>query len=230
MKYYPANLNIEHRKCLVVGGGPVAFRKARMLMDCGAEVTVVSKDFCAEFQQFNEMSSISLVQRQYFSSDLDEKLLVIGATDDSELNRRISADAEKKNMLCNIADVPDICNFILPSVIRRGDLVISVSTSGKSPAFAKHLRKELETNFGDEYARFLDLMGAIRKKLLQIEHAPEAHKPIFERLIQSGLLSMIKNNQKEAINGLLADVVGEGYDFDELMKEEKPRVRSQESE
>ena len=85
-------------------------------------------------------------------------------------------------MLCNIADVPEICNFILPSVIRRGDLVVSVSTSGKSPAFAKHLRKDLENNFGDEYARFLELMGAIRKKLLQTEHAPEAHKPIFERL------------------------------------------------
>jgi precorrin-2 dehydrogenase / sirohydrochlorin ferrochelatase len=218
MKYYPVNLNIEDRKCLVVGGGPVAFRKARMLMDCGAEVTVVSMDFCDEFQKLKNMSSISLVQRKYFSSDLDGKFLVISATDDSELNRRISADAEKKNMLCNIADVPDICNFILPSVIRRGDLVVSVSTSGRSPAFAKHLRKELENNFGDEYARFLYLMGAIRKKLLQTEHAPEAHKPIFEQLIQSGLLSMIKNEQKEEINRLLAAIVGEGYDYDELLK------------
>jgi precorrin-2 dehydrogenase / sirohydrochlorin ferrochelatase len=218
MKYYPVNLNIKHRKCLVVGGGPVAFRKAKMLMDCGAEVTVVSMDFCDEFEKFSNIPSISLVQRKYFSSDLDEKFLVIGATDDSDLNRQISEDAEKKNMLCNIADVPKICNFILPSVIRRGDLVISVSTSGKSPAFAKRLRKDLETNFGDEYARFLDLMGAIRKKLLSSQHDPEAHKPIFERLIQNGLLSMIKNNQKEAINRLLEEIVGEGYDFDELLK------------
>jgi precorrin-2 dehydrogenase / sirohydrochlorin ferrochelatase len=218
MKYYPVNLNIECRQCLVVGGGPVAFRKAKMLLDCGAEVTVVSKDFCAEFQKFSNISSISLVQRQYFSSDLDEKFLVIGATDDSELNRRISADAEKQNKLCNIADVPEICNFILPSVIRRGDLVIAVSTSGKSPAFAKHLRKDLEKIFGDEYARFLDLMGAIRKKLLSAQHDPEAHKPIFERLIQSGLLDMIKNHQTEDINRLLAEVVGEGYEYDELLK------------
>jgi precorrin-2 dehydrogenase / sirohydrochlorin ferrochelatase len=217
MKYYPVNLNIEHRKCLVVGGGLVAFRKAKMLMDCGAIVTVVSKAFCKEFEQFKGLASITLVQREYISSDLDGKFLVIGATDESVLNRRISVDAEKKNMLCNIADVPDICNFILPSVIRRGDLVVSVSTSGKSPAFAKRLRKDLETNFGDEYARFLELMGAIRKKLLSTEHDPEAHKPIFERLIYSGLLGMIKNDQKEDINRLLAEVVGLGYEYDELM-------------
>jgi precorrin-2 dehydrogenase / sirohydrochlorin ferrochelatase len=218
MKYYPVNLNIECRKCLVVGGGPVAFRKARMLMDCGAEVTVVSMDFCDEFQKFNGLTSITLIQREYFPTDLDGKFLVIGATNNEPLNRRISTDAEKKNMLCNIADVPDICNFILPSVIRRGDLVISVSTSGRSPAFAKHLRKELENNFGDEYARFLDLMGAIRKKLLSAQHDPEAHKPIFERLIQSGLLTMIKNHQTEEINRLLAEVVGEEYDYDEIME------------
>jgi precorrin-2 dehydrogenase/sirohydrochlorin ferrochelatase len=189
-----------------------------MLLECGAEVTVVSKTFCEAFQSFNGLTAILLVQREYVSSDLDGKFLVIGATDDSDLNRRISADAQKKNMLCNIADVPEICNFILPSVIRRGDLVVAVSTSGKSPAFAKHLRKELETKFGDEYARFLDLMGAIRKKLLSTEHDPEAHKPIFERLIHSGLLTMIKNDQKEAINRLLAEIVGESYDYDELMK------------
>jgi precorrin-2 dehydrogenase / sirohydrochlorin ferrochelatase len=218
MKYYPINLNIEHRKCLVVGGGPVAFRKAGMLLDCGAEVTVVSMNFCAEFLKFSNISSVSLEQRTYFPSDLDGKFLVIGATDDSELNRRISTDAEKKNMLCNIADVPEICNFILPSVIRRGDLVVSVSTSGKSPAFAKHLRKDLEKKFGDEYARFLELMGAIRKKLLSAQHDPEAHKPIFERLIHSGLLDMIKNGQKEAINRLLVEIVGEGYKLDQLMK------------
>ena len=149
MKYYPVNLNITNRNCLVVGGGPVAFRKVGMLADCGANVTVVSMDFCDEFQKFNNMSSISLVQRKYFPSDLDGKFLVIGATNNEALNRRISADAEKKNMLCNIADVPEICNFILPSVIRQKDLVIAVSTSGKSPAFAKKLRKDLEKSFGD---------------------------------------------------------------------------------
>ncbi len=219
MKYYPVNLNIENRICLVVGGGPVAFRKAKMLLECGAEVVVVGKEFCAEFEQFKNTPSVLLIQRKYVPSDLNGKFLVIGATDDSELNRRISADAEKKNMLCNIADVPEICNFIVPSVIRRGDLVISVSTSGKSPAFAKHLRKELEKKIGDEYAQFLILMGAIRKKLLSTAHNPEAHKPLFEKLIHSGLLDLIQTGQKHAINQLLFEVLGEGYEYDALMKE-----------
>lgn len=218
MKYYPVNLNISHRACLVVGGGPVAFRKARMLAECGADVTVVSMDFCDEFQKFSNISSISLVQRKYFLSDLDGKFLVIGATDDEALNRRISEDAGKKNMLCNIADVPEICNFILPSVIRQEDLVIAVSTSGKSPAFAKKLRKDLEKSFGDEYARFLDLMGGIRQKLLSTAHSPETHKHLFEKLIHSGLLGMIRNNQKDDINRLIHEILGEEYDYDQITR------------
>jgi precorrin-2 dehydrogenase/sirohydrochlorin ferrochelatase len=218
MKYYPVNLNIEGRKCLVVGGGPVALRKARMLLDCGANVTVVSREFFEHFQAFKDAPGIQLTQREYRPSDLDGKFLVIGATDNEPLNRRISADAESRHMLCNIADVPEICNFILPSVIRQGDLVIAVSTSGKSPAFAKKLRKDLEKTYGDEYARFLELMGAIRKKLLQTEHAPEEHKPMFEKLIETGLLEMIKRHQTDEINRLLEEVIGDGYDYDELMK------------
>jgi precorrin-2 dehydrogenase/sirohydrochlorin ferrochelatase len=121
-------------------------------------------------------------------------------------------------MLCNIADRPDVCNFILPAIVNRGDLVISISTSGKSPAFAKKLRKELEKQFGVEYAEFLRLMGAIRKKLLSEKHEPEAHKHLFEQLIKSDLVEMIKNNRKEDINFLLFDVLGHGYEFESLMK------------
>jgi len=215
--FYPVNLDIKGKHCLVVGGGAVASRKAKTLMECGAVVTVVSPDFSETLHLLAQNAGITLIQRRYKTNDLDEKFLVIGATDDEELNRRINADAEARNMLCNIADVPDICNFILPSIIRRGDLCIAISTSGKSPAFAKKLRKDLENAFGDEYARFLVLMGEIRKKLLSTEHAPEAHKPLFETLIQSNLLEMIKNNDKERINRLLFEILGSGYDYDTLI-------------
>ena len=193
--FYPVNLDIKGKHCLVVGGGSVASRKAKTLMECGALVTVISPEFSETLQMLAQNLRITLIQRRYETSDLDEKFLVIGATNDEELNRRINADAEQRNMLCNIADVPDICNFILPSIIRRGDLCLAISTSGKSPAFAKKLRKELEKSFGDEYALFLTLMGEIRKKLLSTEHAPEAHKPLFEKLIHTNLLEMIKNNE-----------------------------------
>jgi precorrin-2 dehydrogenase/sirohydrochlorin ferrochelatase len=143
--------------------------------------------------------------------------LVIGATDDGALNRRIHADASERNMLCNIADRPEVCNFILPAVVRRGNLMIAVSTSGRSPAFAKKLRKDLEMRFGPEYGAFLDLMGAVRAKLLKEAHAPEAHKPLFEALIGRDLLGMIKAGDAAAIDQVLEDVLGPGFQYDDLM-------------
>jgi precorrin-2 dehydrogenase/sirohydrochlorin ferrochelatase len=180
-------------------------------------VTVVSIEFIESFQRFAQNFRLKLVERPYEPFDLEGKFLVIGATSNESLNRQINADAERRNMLCNIADVPDICNFILPSIIRRGDLCIAVSTSGKSPAFAKKLRKDLEAFFGDEYGLFLLLMGAVRKKLLDTEHAPEAHKPLFEALIGKNLLEMIKLNQTDRLNQALLEVLGPGFDYDTLM-------------
>ncbi|MFW6284417.1 MAG: precorrin-2 dehydrogenase/sirohydrochlorin ferrochelatase family protein [Desulfosalsimonas sp.] len=217
-KYYPVCIDIENRQCLVVGGGGVARRKAEGLLDCGGLVTVVSPKFHPDFARIDETLPLRLIRRPYRSTDIEDKFLVIGATDNEALNRQVSADAQSRNILCNIADVPDACSFILPAVVRRGDLSIAVSTSGKSPAFAKHLRKQLEKQFGEEYITFLGLMGAIREKLLAAEHAPEAHKPLFENLIDNGLLDMIHNRDKEAINRLLHEVLGNDFDYDALLK------------
>jgi len=148
--------------------------------------------------------------------------LVIGATDDEALNRRVHRDAEKRGILCNIADRPEICNFILPSVVRRGDLTISISTSGRSPALAKKLRKELEQTYGKEYSVLLHLMGAIRRKLLKKAHAPEAHKPLFEQLVDSDLLAMIREDRRADIDRLLDEVLGQGFTYDALMKKSDP--------
>ena len=144
MEYYPVNLDIKKRKCLVVGGGRVGTRKVLTLLDCGARVTVVSPDAKEKLIELANSGAITLEKRQYRETDLDGIFLVIGTTDDEELNHQISIAAEKHNMLCNIADRPKVCNFILPSIVNRGDLTISISTSGKSPALAKKLRMELE--------------------------------------------------------------------------------------
>jgi precorrin-2 dehydrogenase/sirohydrochlorin ferrochelatase len=147
--------------------------------------------------------------------------LVIGATNDERLNRQISEDAERLNTLCNIADRPEVCNFILPSIVQRDDLVITISTSGRSPALAKNLRKVLENQFGEEYGDFLQLMGAIRKKLLSQSHEPEAHKHLFEQLISSDLIAMIRDRKEKDINSLLMEILGQGYRYDELMRSER---------
>lgn len=216
MKYYPINLDINGRNCLVVGGGAVGLRKVNTLLDCGARVTVVSPEVESPIEQMAQKGRVQLERRAYTTSDLDGKFLVIGATDDNTLNRKISWDAGRKKMLCNIADVPDACNFILPSIVQRGDLIIAISTSGSSPAFAKTLRKELKARYGEEYGDLLALMSAIRSRLLSQAHTPEAHKPLFEKLLKENLLDLVRKRDVSRINALLAEVLGEGFDFEEL--------------
>jgi precorrin-2 dehydrogenase/sirohydrochlorin ferrochelatase len=221
MRYYPVNLDIRNRKCLVVGGGDVGTRKVITLLECGASVTVVSINASEKLLKLAESGNIELKRRPYTGTDLDGMFLVICATDNERLNLHVSKDAEKLNILCNIADRPDACNFILPALVKRGDLVIAVSTSGKSPAFAKKLRKDLEKQYGPEYADFLKLMGAIRKKLLSTSHEPEEHKHLFEKLIRRDIVQLIKNNEADKIDSILAEVLGEGYRYNYLMKQEE---------
>jgi len=217
MKYYPVNLDIRNRNCLVVGGGAVGTRKVKTLVECGATVTVVSPQASAKLELMAAEGAITLKNRAYRTTDLEDTFLVIGATDDETLNRQVHADAEARNTLCNIADRPEICNFILPAVVNRGDLVLAVSTSGKSPAYAKKMRKQLEKQFGAEYEPFLRLMGAIRERLLREKHEPEAHKPLFEKMIDAGLLDLVRENETEQIDTLLRDVLGKGYRYQELI-------------
>ena len=218
MRYYPVCLDIKNRHCLVVGGGQVGTRKVRTLVQCGARVTVVSPEVTAELNQLARQGKIQIRLRNYLTADLDTAFLVIGATDDQEQNRRIHQDAEAAQRLCNIADQPELCNFVLPAVITQGDLMVAISTSGRSPAFAKYLRRRLQRQFGPEYGQFLELMGAVRRRLLATEHAPEAHKPLFEELIHNNLLELIKANDQSGINALLKEVLGPGYIYEELME------------
>lgn len=218
MTYYPVNLDVRNRKCLVVGGGGVGTRKALYLLDCGAIVTVVGPTISEKLQQLSGATGLVIEPRPYRTADLEGMFLVIGATDDRNLNRRISQDADQRGLLCNISDQPEICSFILPAVVRRGDLVISISTSGRSPALSKKLRKELEKQFGDEYAEFLRLMGAIRGQLLRRSQASESHRALFEELIRSGLLDLVRERRWKEIDRLLHRVLGETYRYADLMK------------
>lgn len=217
MKYYPVHLDIKKRNCLVVGGGAVGTRKVNTLLACGARVTVVSPDPAQQLKEMAAEGSITLKERAYRTVDLEDMFLVIGATDDEMLNRQISEEAEQIGILCNIADRPEACNFILPSVVQRGDLVITISTSGQSPALAKRLRRKLEAQFGEEYADFLLLMGVIRKKLLSQAHEPEAHKALFNQLIDSDLIELLRTGQRKQLNLLLYKILGEGYRIEELL-------------
>jgi len=181
MRYYPINLDVKNRSCLVVGGGGVGERKVRTLLDCGALVTVVTTQATEHLEKLASTGEIELKTRGYEQDDLQGRFLVIGATDNEALNEQISKDANERSLLCNIADRPQACNFVLPAIVRQGDLLIAISTSNKSPAVARRTRKILEKEFGPEYAVLLNLMGAIRQKMLAHGKSPEVHKQLFER-------------------------------------------------
>lgn len=221
--YYPVCLDLRHRSCLVVGGGGVGTRKAMGLLAGGARVTVVSPELDPDLQSLTP-DRIEWRRRRYRFGDLEGMFLVFGATNDEEVNRRVHADAMKKNILCNISDRPEVCTFILPSIVRRGDLVLAVSTSGKSPAFAKKLRKDLEQQFGEEYAAFLRLMGAIRERLLCKRHEPEVHKNLFEKLIEEGLPEFIKRRDNTGADELLSRVLGPEFQLESLLRAEQGSV------
>jgi precorrin-2 dehydrogenase/sirohydrochlorin ferrochelatase len=217
MRYYPVCLDVRGRACLVVGGGGVGTRKVKGLLSAGARVTVVSPELSPALEALTP-EPVRWRRRSYRGEDLDGMFLVFGATDDEALNRRIYTDAGSRNVLCNIADRPESCSFILPSVVHRGDLLIAISTSGRSPAFAKKLRKDLESRFGKEYAEFLGLMGAIRERLLSAEHSPEAHKALFEALIEEGLAELVCRGDHAGADRLLERVLGPDFQLECLGK------------
>jgi precorrin-2 dehydrogenase/sirohydrochlorin ferrochelatase len=218
MRYYPVNLDIQNKGCLVVGGGRIGERKVGTLVGCGAKVTVIAPEATEHLKALASDRLIHVELRAYETSDQDGKFLVIGATNDEELNQRISRDAAKRGTLCNIVDRPEACTFVLPAIIQQGDLVIAISTSNKSPALAKRVRQTLEKEFGPEYTVLLNLMGAIRQRLLSEARSTEARQMMFERLLDEGLLEMIREDRTQDIDTLLKDVLGEEYKREELMK------------
>lgn len=159
---YIACLNLEGRRALVVGAGPLAEDKIEGLLTARASVTVVTRDPDMRLEELQRAGRIELRRKAYDATDLDGFLLVIAATTDTDLGRAVFADAEARGMLVNVADMPELCNFILPAIARRGPLAIAVSTAGASPALAKRMRDEAESAFDEAYARLAEILDELR--------------------------------------------------------------------
>jgi len=162
MSYYPIVLKVDGRPCLVVGGGAVAERKAVSLLEAGALVRVVAPRFTPRLQTMGREGALELVHREYEGNDLNSVALVISAASRREVNARVAREAEERGLLVNVVDSPRECSFIVPSVVRRGGLILAISTSGLSPALARHLREELEQEFGEEFGPLLELLAELR--------------------------------------------------------------------
>lgn len=165
--YYPIFLNLQGKKCLVVGGGNVALRKVQALLEHGADVEIVSPDLCTELNQLAKEGAIRAVHRDYKPEDLKNTSIAIAATDDASTNEKIAAGARRSGILVNVVDDPSNSDFIAPSYFRRGDIVVAVSTSGRSPALARKIRSEIEKGFQDEYAKLALVADEVRSELKQ---------------------------------------------------------------
>lgn len=166
-RMYPIFLKLEGVKCLVVGGGEVASRKIKALLECGASVLATSHEFNAEIKDLASSDNLRLDQRCFIDKDLEGMLIVIVATDDMDVNKSISKKAMERGLLVNVVDQPELCNFYVPSSLTRGDLKIAISTAGKSPATAKKIREFLEEQFDDSWADLLKEFGEARDNRLK---------------------------------------------------------------
>ena len=202
--FFPVNLNLRGRKCLVVGGGRVAGRKVKSLLQCGADILVVSPELTEELGKLVAEGAINFVNRHYIAEDMDDCFIVISAADDSKVNSRVADDCFARNIPINVVDDPARCSFTVPSVLRRGSLCIAVSTDGKSPLLSKKIREDLEELFEPEYAEFLELMGEIRSRVIRDVPDKETRRRIFECLINSDVLELIKKGKKELIEERIA--------------------------
>jgi siroheme synthase-like protein len=165
MAYYPLYLEMNRRRCLVIGGGAVAERKIASLFEAGAEVTVISPDVTETVARWSKDGSIQLHARHYKRGDINGHELVFVATNDGSVNAQVHQDGKNEGVWVNAADDPDHCDFILPSVLRRGDLTVAVSSGGNSPALARTIREELESYFTQEYEQLAGLAAEARVEL-----------------------------------------------------------------
>jgi len=201
MSLFPAFLKLEKRSVLVVGGGAIATSKMPSLLNAGARVTVIAPKLSCDLAELVRNRDISWLPKPFEPSDLNGVFVVIAATNIRELNAAVFAEADQRNILCNAVDDIDHCHFYYGSIVQRGDLQIAISTNGKSPALAQRLRRELQEQFGPEYAAWLDWLGAAREVLRAQSPDPEttrrflhqiASKPMFERFLRESVESVAK--------------------------------------
>jgi precorrin-2 dehydrogenase/sirohydrochlorin ferrochelatase len=208
VKYYPVCLDITNKSCIVVGGGDVAERKVERLLDFGARIAVVGKKLTPYLEAMKREGRIIHIDADYDDSYINDAFLVIGATDQDEVNAKISRQGRAKGILVNIVDDPDKCDFILPSILQQGDLLIAVSTGGKSPALAKKLREDLEKLYGSEYQSLLKVMGSLREKLVVKGHSSDENKRLFESVVHSDILRHIKDKNWKQVKKVISDITG----------------------
>ncbi|QZY57359.1 precorrin-2 dehydrogenase/sirohydrochlorin ferrochelatase family protein [Crassaminicella profunda] len=194
-KYYPIMLDVCEKKCIVIGGGKVAERKVISLLTCGAKVKVISLKHTNRLKELQLEKKIELIERSYTVGDIKGNFLAFIATNQGKVNEICIEEARNEGVLVNVIDNPCECDFVVPSVIRRGDLQVTISTNGKSPMLSKKIREELEEIFGEEYTEFISALGDLRKIALKEIDDIHIRRNIFKRIVYSDLLKRYKDGE-----------------------------------
>lgn len=202
--YYPVFLDLTERLVVVVGGGSVAERKVKALLRHGAKVQVVSPDLTSELEVLEDECAISTQRRGYVRGDLEGAFVAVCATDVAEVNRAVFDEAEERRCLVNVVDVPELCNFIVPSVVHRGPFQIAISTSGAAPAVAKRVRKRLSAEFGDDWGTYVALLGEVRALVMERVPDPAERKRMFESMADSDVLDGIISGESPSAEQVFA--------------------------
>ena len=203
---YVACLTLAERPCLVVGGGEVGLEKVEGLLACGAAITLVAPDAVPELEAYAREGAIQWERRPYEPDDVEGKLIAIAATNDTDINITVYEDAERRQMLINVVDVPPLCNFILPAIVRTGPLAIAISTAGASPALAKRMKREIGELFGEEYAALALLLNEVRGWAKDTLPTYQERKEFFEGIVNGDPdpVELLREGDEGAVGELIA--------------------------
>ena len=211
---YPVCLDISGKLCVIIGGGRVAERKVKGLLDSGAYIRVISPEVTDELARLAEEGRIDWRKKSYKSDDLHKGWLVFAATNHREIQELICRQAEEKGQLINVVDDTGCCNFQVPATVRRGDLILAVSTNGKSPAVSAMIRKQLEGLFGQEYEVLLNLMAMIRQQAVTESATQADRKKIYKKILHKDIIEWIRAGKMNRLQDHLRDILGSEVDLD----------------
>lgn len=206
-KLYPMMVDLTGKRCLVVGGGTVAERKVTLLLECGADVEVVSPATTARLGALAASGAMRVRRRPVRPSDLSDAFLVVVATDDPQVNREVAERVRTTGGLVNVADDPEACSFLVPSVLRRGDLTIAISTGGGSPALAKKLRQRLEQTIGPEYEAYLAALRLLRERARRAIADPQLRRAVHQRAVESDLFERAARGDAAAVAACIEELL-----------------------
>lgn len=188
MAYFPFFIDIQDKHCLVVGGGMVALRKVKVLLQFGVYITVVAPVICKELKELEGTEGkLILLEREFMTTDISQSFFVVAATNDAVVNEAISVLCKQANILVNVADSKEKSNYLFPSILKRGDMVVGTSTSGNSPDVAKWIRTTLETAIPDYVADLSESLGEYRSVIKERIASEEARKKAFKELLYIGM-------------------------------------------